>query len=121
MNASKLISLHTAGTAMPPSSAMQSPISKRHWYYLRYLWILNWEFWILNSFSFQLSRSNFFFPLCRWRRAWRRSLDGADQQKIDSAVPPKMPARLNALDAYCRQGPGCFHVIVKESPEHNAS
>jgi hypothetical protein len=24
---------HTAGTAMPPSFAMQSPISKRHWYY----------------------------------------------------------------------------------------
>ena len=33
MNSSTLISLHTAGTAMPPSCAMQSPISKRHWYY----------------------------------------------------------------------------------------
>jgi hypothetical protein len=32
MDASKLISLHMVGTAISPSCAMQSPISKRHWY-----------------------------------------------------------------------------------------
>jgi hypothetical protein len=82
---------------------------------------MDFELGILDFEFLQLSSFSFFFLLCRSRRAWRRSLSGADQQKIDSAVPPKMPARLNALDAYCRQGPGCFHVIVKESPEHNAS
>ena len=34
--------------------------------------------------------------------------------------PRRCHARPNTLDAYCRQGPGCFHVIVKESPERNA-
>ena len=74
------------------------------------------------------SPSGFSFPVSAFSSRGAGSCEREDEdgekrisRRLIRQCPGGCQARLNTLDAYYRQGPGGFQVIVKESPEHNAS